>query len=290
MTVAAPVEEQSPPDEAPVRRRNRYLTGITTGRGITGLTLIAAIVLAGLVVPLLLSSGPLRQTADALAQPSGAHPLGTDEVGRDILARVLGGIRVDLLLALVAVPTAAILGTGLGMLGAVGGLAGGTVQRLFDVLLGFPGVVLGVAVGIALGPGFGAVLVTIVLFALPAFGRQARVATLGQLSRDYVSAARVLGTSRGRVLVGHMLPNISDAVLVRAAVGVAQAIQIEGGLSVVGLGIQPPRPSLGSMIAGGSQYLSSSPLYPLVPVLVVFVLIFGCTLLADALNKAVLRR
>jgi peptide/nickel transport system permease protein len=132
--------------------------------------------------------------------------------------------------------------------------------------------------------------VTIVLFALPAFGRQARIATLGQMSRDYVSAARVLGTSRTRILVGHMLPNIADAVLVRAAVGVAQAIQIEGGLSVVGLGIQPPRPSLGSMIAGGSQYLSSSPLYSLVPVLVVFVLIFGCTLVADALNKAVLRR
>jgi len=290
MTVAATVEEQSPPAGTPARRRNRYLVGLGTGRGITGLTLIAVIVLAGLIVPLLLSSGPLEQTADALAQPSGAHPLGTDEVGRDILARVVGGIRVDLLLALVAVPTAAVAGTGLGMLGAVGGLAGGAVQRLFDVLLGFPGVVLGVAVGIALGPGFGAVLVTIVLFALPAFGRQARMATLGQMSRDYVSAARVLGTSRTRVLIGHMLPNIADAVLVRAAVGVAQAIQIEGGLSVVGLGIQPPRPSLGSMIAGGSQYLSSSPLYSLVPVLVVFVLIFGCTLVADALNKAVLRR
>jgi peptide/nickel transport system permease protein len=290
MTVAATAEEQSPPAGTPARRRNRYLVGLGTGRGITGLTLIAVIVLAGLIVPLLLSSGPLEQTADALAQPSGAHPLGTDEVGRDILARVVGGIRVDLLLALVAVPTAAVAGTGLGMLGAVGGLAGGAVQRLFDVLLGFPGVVLGVAVGIALGPGFGAVLVTIVLFALPAFGRQARMATLGQMSRDYVSAARVLGTSRTRVLIGHMLPNIADAVLVRAAVGVAQAIQIEGGLSVVGLGIQPPRPSLGSMIAGGSQYLSSSPLYSLVPVLVVFVLIFGCTLVADALNKAVLRR
>ncbi|GLZ07527.1 ABC transporter permease [Actinomadura sp. NBRC 104412] len=274
----------------PSRRRNRYLAGLLSARGLTGLSLVALITLAGVIGPLLLPYGPLEQGPDALAPPGGEHPLGTDEVGRDILARVLGGIRVDLLLALVAVPIAVVLGTGLGMLSVVNRLAGGAVQRFIDVLLGFPGVVLGVAIGIAMTPGFNAVWVTIVLVALPAFGRQARMATLGQLSRDYVSAARVLGTPRARIVVGHMLPNICDAVLVRAAVAVAQAIQIEGGLSVVGLGIQPPSPSLGSMIAGGSQYLSVSPMYSLASVIVVFVLVLGCTLIADALNKAVLRR
>lgn len=273
------------------RAPSRYLTGLLTPRGITGLSLVAIVLLAGLIGPLFLSFGPLRQSAQALAPPGAyGHLLGTDEVGRDLLARLFAGIRVDALLAVVAVPVAAILGTALGMLSALSSLAGDVVQRLFDVLLGFPGVVMGVAVGIALGPSQTAVMVTIVLVAMPPFGRLTRITTLSQLSRDYVNAATVLGTPRWKIIVRHILPNVADTVLVRAAVAVAQAVEIEGGLSVIGLGIQPPQPSLGSMISAGSQYLSTSPLYSLAPVAVVFTLVFGFTLIADALNKAVLRR
>jgi peptide/nickel transport system permease protein len=279
------------PGPAAPRRRSRYLTGLLSPRGMTGAALVILILLAGFVVPLFLPYGPVQQSAATLAPAgTGGHLLGTDELGRDILARVLAGIRVDALLAVVAVPIAAVIGTALGMLSGLNSFAGGLVQRVFDILLGFPGVVMGVAVGIAMSPGSNAVIVTIILVAIPAFGRQARLATLTQLSRDYVSAATVAGTPRWQIIVRHVLPNVADAVLVRAAAAVGQAIQVEGGLSVVGLGIQPPQASLGAMISTGASYLSSSPLYALVPVAVVFVLILGCTLLADALNKAVLRR
>ncbi|MEV6900343.1 ABC transporter permease [Amycolatopsis sp. NPDC051372] len=277
--------------EAPAPRiRNRYLLGLRSPRGLTGAVLVLLVLFAGLLGPLLLGIDPLEQGASALA-PAGTagHLLGTDEVGRDILARVLAGIRVDVLISVVAVPIAAALGTALGMLSALNALAGGAVQRVFDVLLGFPGVVLGVAIGIALGPGQTAVMVTCVLFAMPVFGRLTRLATLGQLNRDYVNAATVLATPRWKIVVRHILPNVMDTVLVRAAVAVAQAVQIEGGLSVIGLGIQPPEPSLGSMISGGSPYLATLPSYAIVPVAVVFLLVFGFTLIADALNKAVLR-
>lgn len=281
---AAAVESSAP------RIRNRYLIGLLSPRGLTGAVLVLLVLLAGLIGPLLLGIDPLEQGPSALA-PAGTagHLLGTDEVGRDILARVLAGIRVDVLISVVAVPIAAVLGTALGMLSALNSLAGGAVQRVFDVLLGFPGVVLGVAIGIAIGPGQTAVMVTCVLFAMPVFGRLTRLATLAQLNRDYVNAATVLATPRWKIVVRHILPNVMDTVLVRAAVAVAQAVQIEGGLSVVGLGIQPPEPSLGSMISGGSPYLAILPSYAIVPVAVVFLLVFGFTLIADALNKAVLR-
>ena len=271
------------------RRPHALVRGVTSPRGLTGVALVLIVVAVGLIGPLIISADPLHQSNDALAGLTPTHPLGTDEAGRDLLARLFAGIRVDLLLALVAVPVAAILGTFLGLAAASSRLAGGAIQGLFDVLLGFPAIVLGVSVGIAINPGFGEVVVTSVLVATPAFGRQVRVTAAGQLSRDYVSAARVLGTPRHTIITRHVLPNNLDTVQIRAATAVAQAIQIEGGLSVVGLGIQLPRPSLGSMISGGSQYLTSHPLYSLTPVVVVFVLIFGCTLLADALNKAVLR-
>jgi peptide/nickel transport system permease protein len=279
------------PELAAPRARNRYLTGLLSPRGLTGTALVILVLLAGFVAPVFLPYGPLEQSATALAHPgTGGHLLGTDEVGRDILARVLAGIRVDAFLAVIAVPIAAVGGTALGMLSGLNRIAGGVVQRLFDVLLGFPGVVMGVAVGIAMSPGQNAMIVTIVLVSMPAFGRQARLTTQSQLQRDYVSAAIVAGTPRRQIIIRHVLPNVADTVLVRAAVAVANAIQIEGALSVVGLGIQPPQASLGAMISSGAPYLSSSPLYSLAPVAVVFVLVLGCALLADALNKAVLRR
>jgi peptide/nickel transport system permease protein len=279
-----------PGREAP-RPPNRYLAGLRSPRGITGAALVILILVAGFLMPVFLPYGPLQQSGATLVPPgTGGHLLGTDEVGRDILARVLAGIRVDALLAVVAVPVAAVAGTALGMLSGLNRIAGGLVQRLFDILLGFPGVVMGIAVGIAMSPGQNAVMVTIVLVSMPAFGRQARFTTQSQMQRDYVSAAVVADTPRWQIIVRHVLPNVADTVLVRMAVAVAHAIQVEGALSVVGLGIQPPQPSLGAMISGGSPYLSSSPLYSLAPVAVVFILILGCTLLADALNQAVLRR
>lgn len=271
------------------RRRSRYLNGLLSPRGLLGAGLVIGIVLAALILPVFLAYGPLDQTNGALAPPSAAHLLGTDEVGRDILARVVSGVRLDVILIAVGIPISAVVGTLLGMLSTWSALAGDIVQAIFSVLLGFPGVVMGVAISIALSPGEASVLVAIILVTIPSFGRQVRTTTMAQLSREYVAAATVLGTRRRDILVRHVLPNVADTIVVRAAVAASQAIQIEGALSVVGLGIQPPQASLGQMISDGSQYLTTLPLYSLAPVAVVFVMILGLVLLADALNEALLR-
>lgn len=267
----------------------RYLSAFKAGKGITGLSILTFVVLLGLVGPLLLTISPYEQGADALAAPTADHFLGTDEVGRDILARVLAGIRVDLLICLVAVPLSAALGTILGLAGGLSKLAGELFQRIFDVLLGFPGIILGIAVSLVLGAGFNAIVVAIVLTTIPVFGRQARSALLTQMSRDYVTAAQVVGVPRFQVLARHILPNVLDAVITLVAVVMASAVKIEGGLSVVGLGIQPPQPSLGAMISSGSTYLFQSPQYAIAPVVILAALVFALTLISDALNKTGLR-
>ena len=125
---------------------------------------------------------------------------------------------------------------------------------------------------------------------MPKFGKQARVALLGEMSREYVAAAEVLGYPKRRVMFRHILPNIIDSIFVRFSVQMAQAVIVEGGLSLIGLGIQPPQPSLGSMIKSGSPYLFNHPLYSLAPVIVVIALVAGYVLMSDALNQAMLRK
>lgn len=287
-----PAEQQVPSGGTQADRpgRSRYLHALWTPSGAIGLGLVLLIVVASLVGPYLLKYGPYQQGPDSLVAPGGTHPLGTDEVGRDLLARVFAGTRLDLLITLIAVPVAAVAGTLLGLLGMVNGPVGGFFQRVFDVLLGVPAVILGIAVTIAMAPGTNAVIVAIVLVTMPIFGRQARSSLLGQLPLDYVAAAEVLGYPKTRVMVRHILPNIVDVLFVRFAVEMAHAIMIEGSLSVVGLGVQPPQASLGSMIKNGSAYLLDHPLYAMTPVLVVVVLVVGYTLLSGALNQAVLRK
>lgn len=268
---------------------SRYLAAFKTPQGIIGLSLLLAIVLIAVLGPLLLQFTPYQQSDTALSGPSGEHLLGTDELGRDILARVLAGTRIDLLICLIAVPLSAALGTLLGLIGGLSKIAGEVFQRLFDVLLGFPGIILGIAVSLVLGAGFTAIIVAIVLTTIPIFGRQARSALLAQLSRDYVTAAEVIGVPKLMVLLRHVLPNVLDAVLTLVAVIMANAVKIEGGLSVVGLGVQAPQPSLGAMISSGSTYLFQSSLYALTPVLILAFLVFAFTLISDSLNKTGLR-
>ena len=269
--------------------RGRYGAALRTWPCVLGLVIVGLIAVVSIVGPFVIPYGPDDQGPDSLLSPTGQHLLGTDEVGRDLFARLLAGTRVDLLIVLVAVPVAAVVGTLLGLVGMLSRRVGGAVQRVFDVLLGVPGVVLGIAVALALTPGLPSVIVAIVLVIMPVFGRQARSSLLGQLPLDYVTAAEVLGYSRTRVTLRHILPNIVDVLLVRFTVELAHAIMIEGSLSVVGLGIQPPQSSLGAMIKGGSSYLLENPWYALAPVLVVVLLVMGFTLVSGALNRAVLR-
>lgn len=268
----------------------RYATAFRGPRGMAGVILLALLVLASVLSPLLFPAGYDDQSNVALAGPSGTHWLGTDELGRDILARTVYGLRTDLSLLLTAVPVSAALGTLLGLSGVLAKWLGAATQRLLDVILGFPGLLLGMTVVLVIGTGWFALFVSILVVGLPGFGRLARAGLVVEQEREYVLAARVLKVPRRTILTRHVLPNVLDPIVVNAAVYMVVAIFIEAGLSIVGLGIEPPIPSLGAMLNTGARYVEAHPAYVLGPGLVLLMLALALTLLSNALNKAVLRK
>lgn len=269
---------------------SRYLKAFRTPKGIFAGAMILLLTALAFLAPALFPGGYDVQSRDTLLPISGAHLFGTDEIGRDIFVRTLFGLRTDLSLVYIAVPITMVLGTLLGLIGFVSNRLGNGVQRVLDVIVGFPGLILGISVVLVLGTGFTALLVSIAIIGLPTFGRLARSSLLAQQQREYVVAARTLGISRWRVLVRHILPNASDTILVQAAVFVVQAIFLEAGLSIVGLGIQPPQPSLGSLLNVGVRYVTQSPTYILGPIVILLLLALAFSLLTDALNETVTRK
>ncbi|RZT27513.1 peptide/nickel transport system permease protein [Kribbella sp. VKM Ac-2569] len=278
---------RTPGGNATVRR---YLAAFRTPRGVIGLTILAVLLLTAVLAPVIFPHGYDQQTADSLRGSSGRHLLGTDELGRDLLVRTVYGLRTDFSIIVVAVPLSMIAGTALGLVGALSRVAGAVVQRVLDIILGFPGVVLGVCVVLIMGPGWSALVVAIAIGGLPYFGRQARAALLEQMGREYVVAARTLGVGKGAVLWRHILPNAVDPILVGGAIFVVVAVFIEAGLSIIGLGIQPPTPSLGSLLNVGIRFIEQSPMYILGPTAVLILLSMSFSLLADALNETVIRK
>ncbi|WP_336631878.1 MULTISPECIES: ABC transporter permease [unclassified Microbacterium] len=268
----------------------RYGAAFRTARGLSGLIVLVLLIGVALLAPVLFPGGYDRQVFAAFEGPSLAHPFGTDEIGRDLFVRTMYGLRMDLSIIGVAVPISMIVGTALGLLGALSRFAGTFVQRVLDIILGFPGVVLGVCIVLIMGPGWTALVVAIAVSGLPSFGRQARAALLEQSQREYVVAARTLGVGRGTILLRHILPNAIDPVLVNGAIFVVSAIFIEAGLSIIGLGIQPPEPSLGSLLNVGMRFIETSPLYVLGPTVVLILLSMAFSLISDALNETVNRK
>lgn len=267
----------------------RYLNAFRTARGIIGLVLLLVLVFLALAAPLLFPGGYDQQTTQSLVGPSPRYPFGTDELGRDLLARSIYGLRVDLSIVLVAVPLGMVVGTALGLVGALSRLAGTLVQRVLDVIIGFPGIVLGVSIVLVLGAGWFALVLAIAIGSLPTFGRLARAALISQSQREYVTAARTLGVGRGVIAIRHILPNALDPILVSGAVAIVYAIFIEAGLSIIGLGIQPPLPSLGSLLNQATRYINQSPTYIVGPTITLFLLVLSFSLISDALNRTVNR-
>ncbi|TFB51069.1 ABC transporter permease [Cryobacterium tagatosivorans] len=271
----------------PVLRR--YLTAFRTARGIAGSVILLVLVALALLAPVLYPGGYDVQSAESLRGPSLAHPFGTDQLGRDLLTRSLFGLRIDLTIVAVAVPLGMVVGTTLGLIGALSRVAGTVLQRVLDVIIGFPGIVLGMCIILIMGPGWSALVIAITVSSLPTFGRLSRAAMLSQAQREYVMAARTLGVSRVTIITRHILPNAIDPILVAGAVFVVHAIFIEAGLSIIGLGIQPPEPSLGSLLNQGMRYITQAPTYVLGPTVVLFLLALSFSLISDSLNKAVNR-
>lgn len=268
----------------------RYSRALRTPRGAAGAILLLVLVTLAVAAPLLFPGGYDVQSRDALALPTWSSPFGTDEVGRNVFVRAVYGTRTDLSLVAIAVPIAAVVGTLLGLLGIVNRTAGNLAQRFLDLIMGFPSLILGICVTLVLGPGWPALVLAMTIYALPAFGRLARATLLSQENRDYVSAARMLGVSRSRIMGRHILPHTLDTMVAQMVVAAVASIYLESSLSIVGLGVQPPEPSLGVLLNNGARYMEDQPFYVLGPALVLFLLVLGFSLLADAVtdkgNKA----
>jgi peptide/nickel transport system permease protein len=224
---------------------------------------------------------------DALLPPSRMHPLGTDEFGRDVLSRVVYGARASLQVGLFAILASSVLGTAIGQIaGYRGGRLDEVLMRIMDALLSFPALMLALVINTILGTSLTNAIIAIAIVTLPGFARLARGSTLAARERDFVEAARTLGAGDGRILGRHILPNILAPLIVNASNQVSAAIVTEGSLSFLGLGVQPPTPSWGSMLRSGYGYMDTSPWLALAPGLALMITVLGFNFLGDALQDA----
>ena len=217
--------------------------------------------------------------------PSAVHLLGTDEVGRDVLSRLLWGARASLLAGVVPVTIAVALSVPLGLLsGSVGGWVDGLIMRVNDAMLSIPFLIVAIALAAFLGPGLGNAMIAIGIAALPTFVRLVRGTVLAIKTEEYVEAAQALGCSGPRVAVRHILPNTLPPLFVQVSITVAAAIIAEASLSFLGLGQQPPAPSWGSMLNAAQRYLSQAPWMALYPGLMIFGIVMALNVLGDGLR------
>jgi len=253
-----------------------------------GATVMVLAVLVALAAPVIAPYDPLAQDlGNTLAPPGRTHFLGTDNVGRDVLSRVIWGTRISLLAGLVSVVLAVLAGSLLGVLaGYSGGRVDGLVMRVMDAVLSFPPLVLALALGAVLGAGLTGVLLALGVVYTPTFARLMRGQVLTITARDYVDAARALGAPGWRVAARHVVPNAVNPIIVQASLSVAFAILAEASLSFLGLGIQPPEASWGSMINAGRGYLQQAPWIVFGPGAALFVTVVGLNFVGDAVRDA----
>jgi peptide/nickel transport system permease protein len=227
----------------------------------------------------------VQHLALRLAGPSWAHPLGLDELGRDILARLAAGARVSLLVGFVVVTVSAVVGVALGgVAGYVGGWVDDGLGRVMDVLLAFPGMLLAIALVAVLGPSVGHVVIALGLIGWVSYARLVRGQVLKIRAFEYVDAARALGASSRRVLMRHILPATMAVVSVQATIGMAGAVLAEASLSFLGLGVQPPTPSWGSMLDAGRSHLLDAPHLAIAPGAAIAFVIMSFNLAGDVLR------
>jgi peptide/nickel transport system permease protein len=254
--------------------------------GLAGLAISALFVVVALAGPALVSERPTQTNFRAILKPpSAAHWFGTDELGRDVLSRVVHGARISLTLVLAAV-LAALLGGG--SAGIWAGYRGGHVEmvtmRAIDVLLALPGFLLALVAITILGVGTETLVVAVALYSAPTFARVGHAAALALRPVEFVQAALSQGASETWILARHVLPNVVSPLLVQASLRMATALLLASSLSFLGLGVQPPAPEWGAMLANGRSYLSTSPHVVLFPGLAIMLVTLGFNLLGDGLR------
>jgi peptide/nickel transport system permease protein len=267
------------------RELREFLRRSSLGRWGFGLTLLLLIV--ALSAPWLAPYDPITQNLPArLAAPSAAHWMGTDELGRDILSRIIYGTRVSMLVSVSVVFGAGIIGLAIG---AVAGYFGGWFDRVVNIVLinaflSFPGILLAIAFAAFLGPGLDKVILALVVTGWAGYARLARAQVLQAKEMEYVLAARSLGASHTRILIRHLLPNIVQPLLVQATIAMAGAILAESTLSFLGVGVLAPMPSWGAMLNDARGHLFDAPHLVIFPALAVMTAVLAFNLLGDALR------
>lgn len=241
-------------------------------------------VFAGWVAPHDPLQGSVRA---ALKPPSRTHLLGTDELGRDLLSRIIYGTRISLRIGLIAVAIAGGVGMSLGIVaGYDGGWVDEVIMRMIDMLMAFPGMLLALTIIAVLGPGLNNVMIAVGIGSIPSFTRVARGVVLSLKEEEYVLAARALGSSRGRILLRHIVPNVVPSMIVMATLRIATAILTSAGLSFLGLGAQPPTPEWGAILNTSRTYLRRGWWFFTFPGLAIMITVVSMNLLGDGVRDA----
>ena len=273
----------------PPRRRSRAWSKLLSNpAALFGGTLVVFFVTVALFAPVLPLPEPAATDWMAVRKaPSDAHWFGTDEIGRDVLSRMIWGAQASLLAGVVSVAIAVLIGVPLGLAaGYWGGWTDAAISRVTEALLACPFLILAIALAAFLGPSLTNAMIAIGLSAMPIFVRLARAQTMSVMTEDYVEGAKVIGLGHGAIISRYILPNIFPPILVQATLTVATAIIAEAALSFLGLGQQPPAPSWGSMLNVAKNFLDQAPWMALWPGIAIFLVVLGFNLLGDGLRDA----
>jgi len=272
--------------ESPMRRALRRLK--RRKGAVVGLVVIALFVILAVFAPLIAPYDPAAQSWTAVRKaPTAAHWFGTDDVGRDVLARIIFGARASLLAGVISVAIALTVGVPVGLAaGYVGGWFDALIGRITDAMLAVPFLILAIALAAFLGPSLTNAMIAIGVTTTPIFVRLTRGQVMAVKVEDYVEAARAIGNPRWRIALFHILPNIMPALLVQATLSIAAAIIAEAALSFLGLGQQPPAPSWGSMLNSAQRFLTNAPWMAVWPGLAIFLPVLSFNLLGDGLRDA----
>jgi peptide/nickel transport system permease protein len=285
-TVAPAPAEAAFHVESPSRRALRRLA--QRKGAMVALVVILTLIALAILAPYISPYDPARQSWSAVRKaPSALNWFGTDEVGRDILTRILYGARASLSAGVISVAIAIGIGVPVGLLaGYAGGLIDAIISRFTDAMLACPFLILAIALAAFLGPSLGNAMIAIGVTATPIFVRLTRGQVLSVKSEEYVEAARAIGNPHWRIAFRHILPNVLPALLVQATLTIATAIIAEASLSFLGLGQQPPAPSWGSMLNSAQRFLTNAPWMAIWPGLAIFVTVLSFNLLGDGLRDA----
>jgi len=275
---------EAPALAAPLRRPAWRRSPLT----VAGLVLILLLALIAMFAPLIAPADPLKQVLSTrLKPPSAEHWLGTDQLGRDVLSRMIYGARISLLIGTVVVGLAATIGTAIGLIaGYAGGWLDEGLMRLTDVFFAFPALILAMAISGALGPSLTNAMIAIAILSWPVYARLVRAQVLSLREREYVEAARSLGASSPSIVWQHILPNTLAPLLVQASFDMGSAILSAAGLSFIGFGAQPPTAEWGVMISDGRNYIVTQPWLSLFPGLAILLTVAAFNLIGDGLRDA----